>query len=336
MLPTKQIFLAADKNDSCKENVKPNRIDPDSYCIEDFHTYKKRVKGSYKKDSASELNQNRLDSNVLTYESSDKSDDEDSEDDDLYGNYYEHRIIDEPEQISFSYHNISENKVNIDLSNSRLQVIVKLANIILTPEKPKFKGGHWHVEGMQNEDIVATGIYYYDQENVSESSLAFRAAICEPEYEQDDHRGVIETFSIQDNLPLNQYLGSVSTHKGRCLAFPNLYQHRVEPFELQDKTIMGFRKILCFFLVNPNNRIYSTANIPPQQKYWFKQEILGFQSKLSLIPEPVFNEIFEFLRWPIDLNSAKKYREKLMDERKYYLDSVNKDIFERPFSLCEH
>ena len=28
-----------------------------------------------------------------------------------------------------------------------LQVIVKLANIHLTPEKPKYKGGSWHVEG---------------------------------------------------------------------------------------------------------------------------------------------------------------------------------------------
>jgi Protein of unknown function (DUF4246) len=28
-----------------------------------------------------------------------------------------------------------------------LQVIVKLANIELTPEKPKYNGGSWHVEG---------------------------------------------------------------------------------------------------------------------------------------------------------------------------------------------
>ena len=28
-----------------------------------------------------------------------------------------------------------------------LQIIVKLANIELTPEKPKYEGGTWHVEG---------------------------------------------------------------------------------------------------------------------------------------------------------------------------------------------
>lgn len=31
--------------------------------------------------------------------------------------------------------------------NRGLQVIVKLANIHLTPEKPKYEGGTWHVEG---------------------------------------------------------------------------------------------------------------------------------------------------------------------------------------------
>jgi hypothetical protein len=47
------------------------------------------------------------------------------------------------------------------LRGRKLQVIVKLANIVLTPEKPTYPGGSWHVEGMKNEHIVASGIYYY-------------------------------------------------------------------------------------------------------------------------------------------------------------------------------
>jgi len=42
-------------------------------------------------------------------------------------------------------------------------VIVKLANIALTPERPDKNGGAWHVEGMGNEAIVATVIYYFSQ-----------------------------------------------------------------------------------------------------------------------------------------------------------------------------
>lgn len=35
-----------------------------------------------------------------------------------------------------------------------LQVIVKLANIELTPEKPEYKGGSWHVEGQMVSSII--------------------------------------------------------------------------------------------------------------------------------------------------------------------------------------
>ena len=33
------------------------------------------------------------------------------------------------------------------------------------------------VEGMKNEKILATAIYYYEQENITESHLAFRTAV---------------------------------------------------------------------------------------------------------------------------------------------------------------
>jgi hypothetical protein len=34
-----------------------------------------------------------------------------------------------------------------DYAHRGLQVIVKLANIELTPENPEYQGGTWHVEG---------------------------------------------------------------------------------------------------------------------------------------------------------------------------------------------
>ena len=61
----------------------------------------------------------------------------------------------------------------IDLSTfENLKVIVKLINIELTPEiNPVYAGGSWHVEGGINEDIIATVLYYYDVENITESKL---------------------------------------------------------------------------------------------------------------------------------------------------------------------
>ncbi|KAG9404208.1 hypothetical protein AC1031_005746 [Aphanomyces cochlioides] len=62
----------------------------------------------------------------------------------------------------------------LPLAGKNLQVIVKIASIELTPDNPKYTGGSWHVEGMTNESIAATGILYYDCENITTSKLAFR------------------------------------------------------------------------------------------------------------------------------------------------------------------
>jgi hypothetical protein len=57
---------------------------------------------------------------------------------------------------------------------------------VQAPEKPVYAGGTWHVEGMINEAIVSTGIYYYDEDNITPSKLAFRAAVDGPGYQQGD------------------------------------------------------------------------------------------------------------------------------------------------------
>jgi len=41
-------------------------------------------------------------------------------------------------------------KNRISLKGRTLQVFVKLANILLTPERPEYPGGRWHVEGSQS------------------------------------------------------------------------------------------------------------------------------------------------------------------------------------------
>ena len=41
---------------------------------------------------------------------------------------------------------------------------------------------------MFNESIIATGIYYIDQENITANSLAFRQSVLEPEdYQQNEY-----------------------------------------------------------------------------------------------------------------------------------------------------
>ncbi|MBT1187727.1 DUF4246 domain-containing protein [Streptomyces sp. CJ_13] len=198
----------------------------------------------------------------------------------------------------------------VDLRGRRLQVIVKLATIHLTPDKPEYPGGSWHVEGMMNERIVSTGIYYWDSENITESRLSFRAALDDPGYEQNDDNGLREVYGLEDEDALNQTLGSASTPAGRCLAFPNVLQHRVGSFRLTDTTRPGHRKILAFFLVDPSESIVSTSDVPPQQPW----------SNTSTMT----------------LEQAKEHREQLMRERKFFVAEHNDQLYEREFSLCEH
>lgn len=58
-----------------------------------------------------------------------------------------------------------------------LQIIFKLMNVHLTPEKPTYGGSDWRVEGTLNEHICATALFYYDQENIEDGHLEFRHRI---------------------------------------------------------------------------------------------------------------------------------------------------------------
>ena len=46
-----------------------------------------------------------------------------------------------------------EGLVDLRKDFGKLQIIVKLANIHLTSDKPEYKGGVWHVEGQPNESM---------------------------------------------------------------------------------------------------------------------------------------------------------------------------------------
>ncbi|MFJ9824109.1 DUF4246 domain-containing protein [Streptomyces sp. NPDC101160] len=227
-----------------------------------------------------------------------------------HDSWYDNRTPTVPDAPDFVPPASPDAAARVDLRGRRLQVIVKLATIHLTPEKPEYGGGSWHVEGMLNERIVSTGIYYWDSENITESRLGFRTALDDPEYEQSDDEGVREVYGLESEDALNQVLGSVPTPAGRCLAFPNVLQHRVGSFRLVDPTRPGHRKILAFFLVDPSERIVSTSDVPPQQPW----------SETSTMT----------------LEQAKDYREQLMRERKFFVDEHNEQLYEREFSLCEH
>ncbi|KIO18082.1 hypothetical protein M407DRAFT_32229 [Tulasnella calospora MUT 4182] len=239
--------------------------------------------------------------------------------------------------------NIAHREHTDSIQGKKVQVIVKLANIHLTPEKPEYPGGKWHVEGMANERIVASGIYYYDSENITESQLAFRQPVsfADVAYEQSDGRGIELTWGLEEGAGSNQVVGAVKTSADRCIAFPNIYQHQVSSFKLVDLSKPGHRKIVALFLVDPEKRIPSTSDIPPQQVDWAREAIresLVKDDKSVKVPLPV--ELADMVADRVDsvmtLDEAKVYREQLMDERTAFVGVVDEMHFATEFSFCEH
>ncbi|KAF7979915.1 hypothetical protein HWV62_40318 [Athelia sp. TMB] len=231
-----------------------------------------------------------------------------------------------------------------DFKDRGLQIIVKLANIHLTPDNSEYAGGTWHVEGQLNEHICATALYYYDCVNITESRLAFRQQSSPPDrldilYRQSWHKWLDDVYGFANEDATVQYVGDVRTQQGRLLTFPNIFQHRVEPFELEDPTQPGHRKILALFLVDPHIRVISSANVPCQRRDWWGEELERSRALPGKLPLEMKQEILSNMEdgdFPMSFKEAKKLRMELMEERKRYGGMQDRQFSDAFFSLCEH
>lgn len=261
--------------------------------------------------------------------------------------------------------------------DSGLQVIVKMASIELTPEKPEFPAGGWHIEGLMNEKICATALYYLDSENITDSSLSFRM---QTSYDQDELQSQVgqdsfhwlecnygTRFRLTNGSCIQNY-GSVNTCEGRLLAFPNVFQHRVSPFELVDKQKPGHRRFIALWLVDPHQRIISTANVPPQQQDWLVESAFGKsvdeqQTAAEKLPAELVqllrekgvdlpsvdnekktrlpNELLDLVRQEFSLSTfsvqeAREHRLALMAERTTHQSVAQEAWNDATYSFCEH
>jgi hypothetical protein len=155
-------------------------------------------------------------------------------------------------------------------------------------------------------------------------------------YEQDQHDWLPEVFGCEQNGSSVQYVGDIVAKEGRLLTFPNVFQHRVLPFELIDKSKVGHRKILALFLVDPHIRIISSANVPCQQREWWGQEIVE-RGLIPKLPGEIVNEVIRAVTdFPMGIEEAKELRLELMEERKGFAKVQDKKYASAIFALCEH
>ncbi|KAI1266188.1 hypothetical protein F5Y18DRAFT_23346 [Xylariaceae sp. FL1019] len=255
----------------------------------------------------------------------------------------DHRILKWPEPDDYNPSRARPADKRPNLRNefpNGLQVIFKLAKIHLTPSDPEYGGGSLHVEGALNDRIVATALYYYDCENITESFLDLYHPVDAEELRtvpmQNEFESLERWLGISTNETPLRRLGKVATRQGRLLAFPNVLAHQVRPFKLADPTRPGHRKILAMFLVDPNIRVLSTSVVPPQRKDWWAREIQKIRP-LSKLPLEIFDLIIEHVDGqPMSWNDALAVREKLMQERSWVKMKFDQDLEDNTYNFCEH
>lgn len=110
------------------------------------------------------------------------------------------------------------------------------------------------------------------------------------------------------------------------IAFPNVLQHCVQPFGLADPTKPGHRKLLAMFLVDPHIRILSTANVPPQRRDWWAEDVRKIE-RFDALPRELFDRIIDGVDdFPVDWDEALQIREKLMGERGAMTEELNQKM----------
>ena len=135
---------------------------------------------------------------------------------------------------------------------------------------------------------------------------------------------------IRDS-PCVQDIGDVITKTHRCVAFPNLYQHQVQPFRLEDPTKPGYRRILVFFLVDPTQKILSATDVAPQQREWISEAMYhaSHNSSFAKLPVELLTMISSENEGAMTRSEAEKYREELMSERVIAVEESNRGYFGR-------
>lgn len=138
-------------------------------------------------------------------------------------------------------------------------------------------------------------MYCLESENMQNNGMQFRQIadleqLAEIDYERGDTVWLEQVFGLKNHEPAIQEVGTVRMFDGRAITWPNTLGHR-GVLELHDKTKPGYAHVLQFSLIDPNIRIISTANVPPQRLDWKREAEsipdvtrLSLEEKLKLIP----------------------------------------------------
>lgn len=97
------------------------------------------------------------------------------------------------------------------------------------------------------------------------------ASLSEVQHEIDDWVWLKQIYGLEAGSAAVQEIGRINFRPGRVIQWPSTVHTRLDPVHLKDKTKPGVLRLLATYLVDPNIRIISTANVPPQRVDWTQE-----------------------------------------------------------------
>lgn len=130
-----------------------------------------------------------------------------------------------------------------------------------------------------------------------------------------------EIYGAKHGDPVIQTLGDVSLKENRVIVWPNVFQTRLNQFELSDRTKEGHLRLLTLHLVDPNRRIMSTSMVPCQRRDWWAEAVRKCCPQLHRLPIEVYHHIIDIMddgSYPIPVEVGERMKSEFKQEREMF------------------
>ncbi|KAJ1334272.1 hypothetical protein BSLG_008107 [Batrachochytrium salamandrivorans] len=159
--------------------------------------------------------------------------------------------------------------------------------------------------------------------------LELRAGACVPfdytlagEDMQNQMDYILREYGISAGNKLTQEVGNIKLNLGRCVTYPNLFQHRLAPIRLLDASLVS-------------KTIVSTSATPPQQIGWFTDAISS-SACIPRLPNEIIRNVASFIPGLSTAADARtRYAQAIYEQTHSIGPAISDDVFERVFDIMD-
>ncbi|KAI0094474.1 hypothetical protein BDY19DRAFT_879129 [Irpex rosettiformis] len=232
-------------------------------------------------------------------------------------------------------------KHRVSLRGRTVNVVVRMTEIYLRPDRPYQGASAWRAEGMLNEHIVACAYICIAANNARPLSIDYRMPVQTPLNSiPGDTEATQQTWGLRQGAPSHQYLGRSTLTPGRIVSFPNIYQTQFSSTSLIDPYKEGSMTVLGLYLMDPDfpnvmddGEVLTTSSVPPQDIKWLHRALEDYLP--IKIPMEIIDNIVDQVDWLMSEEEYKQCAVKMRRERKAFWQTHDQLWFSIPFSAFE-